>query len=244
MNDWLEVHALIDDELSGEERARVQEKVKTCKNTEAEFRAVRELKTLLNERCVYPECDEVWTKCSKRLVEIDRTKNAETFVGKYAWGICGSFCLLILFAAGYTRMNGGNLRPGDLAGVDAGMVPLAQPRSQAPSDQLQWLQDNLSETMHPKLGRVNVLRGATGHLPDGRRVTEAILQDTSGELNLFVIERANKLDDVEHVDARYSGGTIGSKNCITWTDGGNVYVLAGDRSVSDLCQRADSLLEN
>lgn len=244
MNDWLEVHALVDDELSNEERAKIQEKVKTCKKTEAEWRAVRELKSLVSARCVHPECDEVWAKCTKRLVEIDRTKNAESFVGKYAWGICGSFCLLILCAAGYTRMNGGNLRPGDLAGVDAGMVPLSAPRSQAPSDQLQWLQQNFDQSMHPKLGRVSVVRGATGHLADGRRVTEAILQDSSGELNLFVVERANRLDDVEHVDARYSGGTIGSKNCITWTDGENVYVLAGDRSLSDLCQRADSLFES
>jgi len=242
MNDWLEVHALLDDELSSEERTRIQEKVKTCKTTQAEWRAVRQIKTVLSEKCVHPDCDDVWEACTKRIDQIERTKRAEAFVGKYAWGLCGSFCVLILIAAGYTRMNGGNLRPGDLADVGASMVSISAPTSQTPSVQRQWLQNNLSQTMHPTEQRLNVVRGAIGHLDDGRRVTEAILQDDAGQLTLFVVERANKVDDVEHVDSRYSGGMIGSKNCITWTDGGNAYLLAGERSLTDLCQRADSLL--
>jgi hypothetical protein len=242
MNDWLEVHALLDEELSPEERTRVQDKVKTCKTSEAEWRAVRELKTIISEKCAHPaDCDEVWLACTKRIKQLDRTKTAESFVGKYAWGLCGSFCVMILLAAGYSRMNGGNLRPSDLQSVDAGLIPIPSPRSQATSDLRTWLQDNLSQTMHPAQDQVTVERGAFGHLPDGRRVTEASLHDSTGALTLFVVEQANKVDDVEHVDTRYSGGTIGSKNCITWTDGGNAYLLAGERSLNELCQRADSI---
>jgi hypothetical protein len=241
MNDWLEVHALLDDQLPAEDRARVQERINTCPLTQAEWRAVREIKTILVEKCVQPDCDEVWLACSQRLIQIEKAKKAEHFVGKYAWALCASFCAIIVVAAGYTRMNGGNLRPGDLAGVDASLVSISAPRSQTPSDQRDWLQQNLSKTMHPTPSHLTVLRGAIGHLPDGRRVSEATLEDSAGDLNLFVVERANKVDDVEHVDARYSGGRIGDKNCITWTDSGNAYLLAGDRSLTDLCQTADGL---
>src|SRR5579862_5015513 len=208
MNDWLEVHALLDDELSAEERARVQERVKTCKKSEAEWRAVRELKQIVSEKCAQPaDCDEVWLACTKRIRQIENTKSVVSFVGKHAWAFCGSFCLVILFAAGYSRMNGGNLRPSDLQSVDAGLVAIPSPRSQTPNDLRQWLEENLSQTMHPAQDKVGVLRGAFGHLPDGRRVTEATLEDSLGQLTLFVVEQANKVDDVEHVDTRYSGGT-------------------------------------
>lgn len=243
MNDWLDVHALVDGELSEEDRPRVQERIKTSKQSMAEWHAVRQIKAVLVSKCAKPDCEEVWKACTKRLRQIDRTKRAEFFVGRYAWAICGLFFAVILGAATLNRLNGGGIGTGDVARVSASLVPISAPRSQAPDDQRKWLQDNLSKTMQLQPGRLSVVGGAMGHLPDGRRVARADLQDSEGPLNLFVIERADALDDVEQVDGHntYAGGTFAHENCVSWSREGNEFLLVGDRPVDELCQIGDAL---
>jgi hypothetical protein len=138
-------------------------------------------------------------------------------------------------------MTGGNLRTNDVA--SASLVPISAPRSQTPDDVQKWLQDNLSKTMQVQPGRVSVVGGGQGQLKDGRRIGEAVLHDSDGELKLFVIERTSALSDVEPIEGHssYSGGTINDVNCILWSNQGNEYILAGDRPIDQLCRVADAL---
>lgn len=242
MNEWLDVHALIDDELSANERARVQELIKTDKVCAAEWTAVRQVKGALSEKCLEPDCDEIWQGCVKRLQEIDRTRRVESFVGRYAWGICGAFALVIVGAAGFNRLTGGGLNTGDVARVSASLIPISGPRSQATDDVKSWLERNLGQTMHIPSGRLQVTGGALGHMSDGHRIVEANLQDSQGPLRFYEVDGVDKVNGAQPIDGRdgYSSGTIEDRNCITWVSNGNAYVLSGDRSVDALCRAADS----
>jgi hypothetical protein len=243
MNDWFEVHALLDDELPPQQRAQVQESIKASPECAAEWHAVRELKAVVNAKCVRPECEELWTRCCKRLNEIDNTKRVESFVGRYAWGICSVFMCFIVGAAMLNRTSGNSLRTGDVARVSSSLVPISAPRSQGTDDKRRWLQDFLDKTMPVQPERITIISGATGFLPDGRKISRADLQDNGGRLGLIVVDSADHLEDAEQVDghSQYFGGRFNNVNCIAWTDHGHAYFLVGDRARGALCQVADSL---
>lgn len=243
MNEWLDVHALLDDELAPNERARVQELVKTNKICEAEYHAVREIKAVVHEKCCQPECEEVWKICVKRLQDIDRTRTVESFVGRYAWGICGAFALVIVGAAAFNRMSGGGLNTGDVARVSASLMPISPPRSQTSEDVKQWLQDNLGKAMHVPSERIIVTGGALGHMADGKRIVEANLMDAQGPLHYYEVDGVGQVNGVQPVTGHdgYSSSTMDDHNCVTWIANGNAYVLSGDRSIDALCQAADSV---
>jgi anti-sigma factor RsiW len=243
MNDWLDVHALLDDELPAEERAKIQERLKSCDKTQAEYYAVHELKAALATKCLEPECEEVWQKCTKRLDAIDRTKRVESFVSRYAWGICSLFFCFIIGAAVMNRLNGNSLKAGDVERVSASLTPLSAPRSQATDEKRRWLQENLDNSMVLQPGRITLIGGGAGFLTDGRKITRADLQDRDGRLRLYVIQSAGAIDGTEKVgdQSQYSAGRLNNLNCVAWTDHGCAYLLTADRPVDSLVQAADAL---
>jgi len=242
-SEWLDLHALVDDQLSPEQRARVQQGLKTSESAQIEFLAVRRIKTLVQEKCVQTHCEEVWRMCCKRLDEIDRTKRVEGFVGRYAWAICSIFICLIFGAAWLNRMGGGGLNASDVAKAASTLAPISAPRSQNPNVKRQWLQQNLDREMPVQPDMISVVGGAAGYLDDGRKICRADLQDREGVLRLDVIQAADHLDGGAQVDGHthYSAARINDSNCITFSRNGNAYVLVGDRPVDALCQVADQL---
>jgi anti-sigma factor RsiW len=241
--DLLQIHALVDGELSDAERSQVQEGLKCCETSEAQWLAVRQLKISVQEKCAQPECQELWKTCQRRLTEIDQTKRVETFVGRHAWSICAVFFCIILGAAFSHRNAGSGLNAGDVARVSASLAPISAPHAQDPDAKRRWLQQNLDRDMPSKSNFVNVVGGAVGFLPDGRKIARADLEDSAGRLQLYVVQEADRWDGVEHIDghSQYSGTRINEINCITWTGHGRAYVLVGDRPAPDLCDVADHL---
>ena len=243
MNEWLDVHALLDDELTPEDRVRVQALIKTNKECAAEWHTVRQVKVIVSQKCCPPDCEEAWKDCVKRLADIERTRRVESFVGRYAWGICGVFALVIVGAAALNRMNGGGLSTGDVSRVSASLVPISAPKSQAPDDVKQWLQENLGRTMKVPSGRLFLTGGALGHLPDGRRLEEVMLRDSQGPLRFYEVNNADGVRGLQDVDGHqgYTSGTMDDSNCVSWSTNGNAFVLEGDRSIDALCAVADSI---
>ncbi|HZH97987.1 MAG TPA: hypothetical protein VEX38_03375, partial [Fimbriimonadaceae bacterium] len=82
-----------------------------------------------------------------------------------------------------------------------------------------------------------------GVAPDGRRIVKLTLRDRRGDLALIVVERTQKVDDLERVEgnSNYRGGTINGLNCVTWSDQGAACMLIGDRPIEDLCALADGI---
>src|SRR2546423_12219389 len=145
MRDWLEIHALVDDELSAEERARLQAALTSDPRAQLEFQTVKSLKVLVASRCTHHDCDEQWRMCVKRLNEIDKTKKVEWFVAKYGWGICSAFVVVILGPAMFNRANGGRLHSDELSKISSTLITVPSPRSQTPQDKQQYLQSLLDK---------------------------------------------------------------------------------------------------
>jgi anti-sigma factor RsiW len=241
MSDWLEIHALADGELTGEEQARVQERLGRCEKSQAEYAAVKNLKATLDSKCASVTCEETWQKCRKRMNELDKARRTENFVTKYAWGICSMFFVLILGAAMLNRTAGPGLRAMDVARMSAGMMTVPGPKSQNMPDKQRWVQETLQARVPVAETPLYVKSGAKGVTQDGRQVVRLDLLDDRGDLSLIVVERAQKVDDFTRVqgNSNYLGGSINGMNCVTWSDGGSAFLLVGDRSLPELCSVAD-----
>lgn len=241
MSDWLDIHAYADGQLDGDEKRSVEERLKTCEKSQAELRAVQGLKAVVQEKCPSMHCQETWERSRKRLDEIDRTKRAEFFVGKYAWGICAIFFVVIFSAAMFNRTMGGGLRTGDV--LASSLSSVGSPRSQAPSEQQKWLQGFLPEQrLSMPENNIRVLGGAVGQM-DGKKIVRLNLEDGKGELALFIVSQVNHVDDMQQLQGHsmYSAGRVNNRNCLTWNDGGWAYLMIGERSIDELVHAADAM---
>jgi len=241
--EWLELHALVDNQLSPEDRARVQESLKSSESAHAEFIAISHTKTLVQEKCGQTSCEEVWRACCKRLDEIDRTKRVEGFVGRYAWAVCSLFICLIIGAAWFNRASGAGLNAGDVAKAASALVPLSAPRSQTTDAKKEWLQKYFDSKWPSQPDMISLVGGATGYLEDGRKITRVDLQDRQGMLRLYMVQSVDRMDGGAPVSAgsQYSAARVNDSNCIAWTGNNRAFVLVGDRPVDQLCLVADQL---
>lgn len=243
MSDWLEVHAYADNELQNAEKQQVTHQLADSARLNAEFLAVQTVKNTLKEKCQPVTCEATWKRCQKRLDEIDRTRRVESFVGRYAWGICAIFFFCIFGAGLWHRSLGPSFSTGDVARISASMTPLSSgPQSQNVEDKRKWI-DGLFDSQAPvQTDNVQVLGGSIAEL-NGQRVVRMRLADRQGFMDLFVVRNANHIDGADQMDgrAKYSVAKIGSRNCIAWTDHGFGFLVVGDRSIDDLCAIGDAL---
>ncbi|MBI3721272.1 MAG: hypothetical protein HY248_01860, partial [Fimbriimonas ginsengisoli] len=105
MIDPLKIHALADAELSKEDAEALAHEIAKCRRSTLELETIQGLKLIVNKHCQPVACDDTWCKCRKRLDEIDRAQRVEGFVGRYAWGLCGTF-LLAIVVGGLATRNG------------------------------------------------------------------------------------------------------------------------------------------
>src|SRR5687767_4015076 len=130
MSDWLDIHAHADDQLSDEEKARVNSRLQGCDKSRAELAAIHAVKGALEARRDTVTCDETWQRCQRRLDELDKTARIESFVGRYAWALCGLFLALIL-GVGMLNRTSGSFGADDVPRIAAGLTPfLSSPSSQ------------------------------------------------------------------------------------------------------------------
>src|SRR5688572_18589792 len=122
MSDWLEIHALADDQLSDEERARANARLEGCEKSRAELAAIHAVKDVLGTRRDAVTCEETWQRCQRRLDELDKTARIEGFVGRYAWALCGAFLALII-GVGMLNRSSGSLAADDVPRIAAGLTP-------------------------------------------------------------------------------------------------------------------------
>jgi hypothetical protein len=242
MIDPLELHAYADGQLNQADEARVSQMLKQDAASRAEFESIVSLKKALQARCKPVECASEWKACLGRLDELDKSRRTESFVGRYAWGLCGAFFLFILAGGLFNRMRpAGEMQPADVARAAATLSPAAGPRSQEPREVAQYL-DNLvgeaSRTIAPE--RLRIVDGATGEV-NGHRVAKLGLRDGEGELALIVINGQLDLSKLEDApDPRLKEGKFLGTNSVAWVDQtGNTLILAGDRSYEEL---ADTVL--
>jgi anti-sigma factor RsiW len=244
MREYLDLHALADGEATDRLTHEVRDLIERDPICAAEYAAIQNLKDFVRGNVRNSHEEEAWKSCVKRLNEIDKTRRAEGFVGRYAWAMCAVAFLAIvgggiLNHAQPTKMDGT-----DLSSVMASFGPARAPGVSQPDDVKRWVNGLLgraSQTVDPS--RMVVRAAAQGAI-DGHKVLQLQMRDASGDLVLVVLEgQANFADLKPLPDPRYHGGRMNGMNCISWTKGQVSLVLFGQRSHDELANVANRLSE-
>lgn len=234
MSDYLDIHALADGQLEGNERAEVEARMKCCDRSQAEYIAVQDLRETLQSKCVPITCEDTWRRCQGRLRELERTKKVESFVGRYAWGLCSVFVVAFVMAASMNRMGGTSLSTGDVARASSTLIPFGAPRSQAPDDQRKWLEGVMNGPMPSQPESVQVLGGASGVI-NGHKMVRINLVDSIGAMAFFMMEDVQRIDDAESTSKHgFALCKVNGSNAVGWTEGNRSFLLIGERPMDDL----------
>lgn len=240
MIDPLELHAYADGELDKQSEDRVRRQLQQCSASQAELDCIQNLKLAMKANCPPMECADAWKSCVGRLDELDKVKRTESFVGKYAWALCGVFLFFILAGGVISRMGTGRDMGGkDLARIAGSLGPVSRPTSREAQDKKRWLDQIMgqaSQVISPD--RIDVLGVATGSV-DGHRVSQLALQDGRGPLTMLVVDAQLDLASIpESPDPRYRASNLQGVNCLVWAQGDYTLILAGERAYEELVQTA------
>lgn len=233
MTDYSLIHAYVDGQLSGEERAKVEQWIKEDPKARAEFDSVEALKSVLSRCCEQVSCEETWAKCKGRLGEMDRKSGIEAFVGRWAWGLCSIFIVAIMSAAVMNRAQGPQIRSTDL--MSTSLVPFGAPQSKSETDQRTWLH-GLSIPLEPSVVKVE---GAFRGFLNGEQVIRLDIRDSEGPMQLYVASLREFTDSEETNE--YGVVRSGDETGLTWSERGKSYLLVGPRTPQALTAIADGL---
>lgn len=242
MIDPKDIHALADGELSASEAEAVRAQLASCPRSTSEYHTILALKTTLKSQADSYTCEQTWQRSVRRLDEIDKTKRIEGFVGRYAWGLVGSFALFIAIGGYWTRTHrSGVISTTDVPRVSAGMIHIPGLRTMA--NVKQWLGKKFgfgedSNFDSSKLTVVNAYEGVVNGFPAARLT----LQDEQGVADLMIIRGAQAVDGVRPLmNGEYSAGKVDGANVVAWTRDGNALILISPRPVEDVVRLASSL---
>ena len=236
MIDRLDIHAFADHELAPERLAQLESEINASPEAQRELEAIRGLKSCLKSKAQTPECGTVWKGCAERLNELDRVKKAESFVGKYAWGLCALLFVVIIGGGVLNRLQGGNVGMGQVASDISSMVPMQGTSSQP--EQLNSLIHNPAIVIDPN--RVRIVQPIVDRLSG--RVTGVQLRDSIGLANLIIIPDVGGVDGGQSIGDGMFAGQINGHNCVICPRSGSAVLLMGDRDTSQLHDFALSIL--
>jgi hypothetical protein len=239
MNDWLEMHALADGHLTGEDRESALRLAECDAACRAELESVQTLKSVLRSKISAQTCARTWSRCMDRIEELERTRRVEKLVGRYAWGLCSIFLVVICCAAILNRMAGpSDLRSGEVAQILSGLSASRAAPSQ-PEDLRKWIED---APLALDIGKLQV-RGGFEQIRGGRQCASYFLEDGKGPSVLLVVRGVNMVEGVEPVvgHGRYSAGRVADFNFVFWSDRGFGMFVVGKRPSEDLCAIGDQV---
>ena len=242
MIDPSEIHALADGELSASEAETVRAKIAGCPQSTAEYHTILAIKATLQKRAGTYTCEQTWVRSVQRLNEIDKTQRIEGFVGRYAWGLVGSFALVIAIGGYWTRTHRtGVISSSDVTHVSADMIHIPGLRTMANAKQ--WLAqkfgfDNKTSVDDGKLVVTNAYEGSVNGFPAARLT----LQDNRGSADLLIIRGAQAVDGVRPLqNGEFSAGRVDGMNIVTWSRDGNALLLVSQRSIDEMVDIASNL---
>lgn len=244
--DWLDIHGLADGQLTSDQQATIKARLSTDPTAIAEYESITQLKAVLRENCSPIMDEDAWRSSVSRLNAIVKAKKAETFVSKYAWGLCAVFLVAIISGGLITRRTGNTLNPGDVATMASGLLPIGLPSSKEPNSMKQYVQEKTGGApINLALGHfqlVSVLQG----VKSGKTITMFNFQDEVGPLSLVVVPDTRDVEGMSASanDRTYQHGLIGRLYCVSWVDQGFALLLLsqrGQRNTNDLQAIASSI---
>lgn len=240
MSDLMRIHALADGQIEGDEKRLAEEQLQCCAKSRAEYESVRALKQTLRNRLPVHTCSKTWSKCRERLAELDRTKRVESLVGRYSWGLCSLFVVLIFSAAILNRTLGPrDLRTGDVAKIIGGFGQLSSPSSAPVEDMRKWI-DSAAVTIDTGTLRVVSFKEGTH---EGRNWAQVRLYDGTGVVELVIVRGAESVEGALPIRGKegYRYCELNGMSCITWSDQGYSLFLAGPRAAEAVLSLAESI---
>lgn len=244
MNDWIQMHALADGELDDQAKAQATELAQKDPACNAELQTVQALKSLLQTRCCCSPPPTLWTQTRKRLDAIDRARKADSFVGRYAWALCGVFLVMLVGAATTNRLAAKrSVHAGDMAEMASSLSPLALPSGSAPKLVHDFVSNVLRDAPVTPEPVDLTLRSVAEGIIDGFRVARLTFGDQKGTVALIVVKNADEVQGV-HEDRQVDGyrvGKLNSLHVVSWIEGGYALFVVGQRSPEELCRIADAL---
>lgn len=240
MSEYMDLHALADGQLEGEAKRAAEERLSCCERSRAEYEAVCSIKSLLQTKCQPAPCDDAWKKCQERLQEVRSARRVESFVGRYAWGLCGAFLLAIVVGGSLNRGTAGSVRTGDVARVSASLSPLSLPSTQTPEDRKRWFQDVMSGPMADPNESLQIVGGASGTM-NGHKVVRLNLVDSIGPMAFFELQNVRGIEDAHQESGGFAACQVNGTNGVSWIRGPHSYLLIGNRPIDDLVLVAQTL---
>lgn len=240
MIDRLELHAYADDELSSEERSRIEHELAGCPESQREVEAIRGLRNCLQTKLESPSCAQLWKSCAGRLDELDSVKKAESFVSKYAWGL--SLLLFLVIAGGglMNRVRGGSVNMGGVASMASEMIPIQSSPVNDAQPLGNWIETQTGERPALVADPARVVGLAYTDRPEGR-IIQVQMIDSVGAVNLIVIPRVTRVEGARPMGEGMYAGQVNGMNCVTWADSGCAIIAIGGRGHEQLREFAQSL---
>lgn len=240
MSDWLDIHALADGHLDGEERKAAERKLAEDPRLQAEYEAVTVLKRTLAEKCPPVTCEETLRKAKLRLEELDRARKVNTFIGKYSWALCGLFFVAILGAATLNRLSGSQFDPADVTRVSSSMSPIPLPGGQSVDARSKWVDELFGSPAPVRPNQMGIMSVAKGAF-NGYQTLRFDLSDKSGPLALFVIAGQLNVGGSPAQPGMYAPVRVQTTNGIAWSERGYSFLLLGDQETESLAAAADAI---
>ena len=235
MREYSDLHAFADGELTDQEVAEIRQELDSNPLTAAEYAAIQNLKDFIRGHARNPKEEEAWQACVKRLNEIDKTRRVESFVGRYAWVLCGIAFVAIVSGGLVNHSRPASSDGTNLSSVMASLGPSRSPANAQPEDLRRWVNLQLGRAREAIDPSRMVIRGVAEGLLDGHRVLRLQMRDASGDLGLVVVDGKVNFAELKALpDPNYQGGRMGDLNCVSWAKGPFTFVLFGHRTHDDL----------
>lgn len=230
------INDFVSGELSESETSELRAALEANPALKAELESVQNLRAGLAKHCKPVENPELWRACQDRLDAIDGTKRAESFVGRWQYGLAAGL-FAVLLGIGMVQRNelGGR-------GVNASEVPALMSSAvgvgSAQADRQPTNSINLPLTDFRLLAAYEGLHNGTSF-----RLYD--LQDQLGNLRLMVMPGHSKIEGLKpSFDGTYYSGTISNMPTLAWCKGDEAYMLMGRRDPIQLESAADIIRRN
>jgi anti-sigma factor RsiW len=234
-----DINALLDGELTGEEKSRVLNHIQSDPQAQNEFLWGRTVKDCLRDKCPKHENPALFAVCMVRVQEIEKTRRTEAFVGRYAWAACVVVVATVFVGAAASRLGGpAELNKTNMASLFGGGL-VAVPGAEAnPQQVVEKAMGPLGCEVRPQ--GMAVREVAQGNI-DGRKASRIRLVDGDGQLVLFVIQDVGGFAGQASLGNGYGKGVINGANAVSWSQDRMGYLLIGARPPESLATLADSL---
>jgi len=240
MSDWELLSGYVDGQVSGDERATLEDRLRTDANfremlrqLESQKARCRSLSSSLSTEELVPEVS--WKRCVGRLNEIDSARRAEGFISRYAWAFCSALIFIIVVAGGWQRLSGQSGDGQYVAQVMAGFVPQNRQTSN-PESVRRWVEGVFDFAGDVTREDRLAVRGSEFGVFDGRRVERHFLEDKDGSFVLVAVEGKVPFDGLRSAagDEKFYVGQMGAATCLAWHKPDHTIFLIGERPVDSL----------